>query len=121
MRVIGAALLALLTGWAIALPARAADLPLHGPLRILIVSDEVNPHGLSDAELFESLKTTANDGGSRGRGNFQQGSMEEGLAAGEHETDRRSQTGADLRHWMALSAAFTNSVRNVNWLFKRAN
>lgn len=33
--------------------AQAADLPPHGPLRILIVSDEVNPHGLSDAELSQ--------------------------------------------------------------------
>ena len=33
--------------------AAAAVLPPHGPLRILIVSDEVNPHGLSDAELTQ--------------------------------------------------------------------
>jgi hypothetical protein len=34
-------------------PAAAASLPPHAPLRILIVSDEVNPHGLSDAELTQ--------------------------------------------------------------------
>ena len=34
-------------------PARAADLPPHGTLRILVVGDEVNPHGLSDAELTQ--------------------------------------------------------------------
>lgn len=33
--------------------ARAASLPPHPPLRVLIVSDEVNPHGLSDAELTQ--------------------------------------------------------------------
>lgn len=33
--------------------AGAAELPPHGPLRILIVSDEVNPNGLSDAELTQ--------------------------------------------------------------------
>ncbi len=33
--------------------ANAAALPPHPPLRILIVSDEVNPHGLSDAELSQ--------------------------------------------------------------------
>lgn len=31
----------------------AATLPPHPPLRILIVSDEVNPHGLSDEELTQ--------------------------------------------------------------------
>jgi hypothetical protein len=36
-----------------AAPARAATLPAHGPLRILIVSDEVNPHGLSPAQLTQ--------------------------------------------------------------------
>lgn len=48
--------LALLAPLALALtaaPMRAADLPPHAPLRILIVSDEVNPHGLSDAELTQ--------------------------------------------------------------------
>lgn len=33
--------------------ATSATLPPHGPLRILIVSDEVNPHGLSAAELTQ--------------------------------------------------------------------
>jgi hypothetical protein len=33
--------------------AHAAELPPHPALRILIVSDEVNPHGLSDAELTQ--------------------------------------------------------------------
>ncbi len=33
--------------------ARAATLPPHGPLRILVVSDEVNPHGLSPAQLTQ--------------------------------------------------------------------
>lgn len=33
--------------------AQAATLPAHPPLRILIVSDEVNPHGLSDAKLTQ--------------------------------------------------------------------
>lgn len=33
--------------------AGAAELPPHGPLRILIVSDEVNPNGLGDAELTQ--------------------------------------------------------------------
>jgi MYXO-CTERM domain-containing protein len=33
--------------------AVAAELPAHDPLRILIISDEVNPHGLSDGELTQ--------------------------------------------------------------------
>ncbi len=33
--------------------AGAADLPPHSPLRILIVSDGVNPHGLPPDELTE--------------------------------------------------------------------
>ncbi len=37
--------------WAV--PAPAATLPPHDPLRILIVSDEVNPHALSAAELTQ--------------------------------------------------------------------
>ncbi|MEX1363711.1 MAG: hypothetical protein AB1Z98_11325 [Nannocystaceae bacterium] len=47
-KLIGGVLLAGLpsTSW-------AAELPAHDPLRILIVSDEVNPHGLSDAELTQ--------------------------------------------------------------------
>lgn len=35
------------------MPAKAADLPPHGPLKLLIVSDEVNPNNLSDAELTQ--------------------------------------------------------------------
>src|SRR5262245_59313536 len=38
-----------------ALGVQAAVLPPHRPLRILIVSDSVNPHGLSSAELTEGL------------------------------------------------------------------
>lgn len=38
---------------ALAAPALAADLPPHAPLRILIVSDEVNPHVLSDEDLTQ--------------------------------------------------------------------
>lgn len=38
---------------AAAMTARAATLPAHRPLRVLIVSDEVNPHGLSDADLTQ--------------------------------------------------------------------
>lgn len=33
--------------------APAADLPPHPPMRVLIVSDEVNPHGLTPAELTQ--------------------------------------------------------------------
>lgn len=33
--------------------ASAASLPPHGPLRILVVSDEVNPHSLSDEDLTQ--------------------------------------------------------------------
>lgn len=33
--------------------AAAAPLPPHGPLRIVVVSDFVNPHGLASAELTE--------------------------------------------------------------------
>lgn len=34
-------------------PASGQQLPAHDPLRILIVSDEVNPHGLNDAALTQ--------------------------------------------------------------------
>jgi hypothetical protein len=46
--------------------AAAADLPAHDPLRILIISDEVNPHGLSDDELTQpgELSTAIDDPGS---------------------------------------------------------
>ena len=40
-------------GVLVAANAGAATLPPHPALRILIVSDEVNPHGLSDAELTQ--------------------------------------------------------------------
>lgn len=47
----------LLAGLALAalvpVTAAAAELPPHGPLRILIVSDEVNPNNLSDAQLTQ--------------------------------------------------------------------
>jgi len=46
-------LLALSLGGWLASPASAQLLPPHPPLRILIVSDEVNPHGLSPAELTQ--------------------------------------------------------------------
>jgi hypothetical protein len=45
-------LVAALVLWAAA-SGQAATLPPHSALRILIVSDEVNPHGLSDAELTQ--------------------------------------------------------------------
>jgi len=37
----------------IASPAAAATLPAHGPLRVLVISDEVNPNNLSDAQLTQ--------------------------------------------------------------------
>ncbi len=52
---LGAMIIAALFPW----EARAADLPPHAPLRILIVSDEVNPHGLSDAELTQPADISA--------------------------------------------------------------
>lgn len=39
--------------------ALAATLPPHQGLRVLIVSDEVNPHGLSDAELTQPGELSA--------------------------------------------------------------
>lgn len=44
-------LLACLLAWAA--PLAAQTLPPHAPLRILIVSDEVNPHGLPPAQLTQ--------------------------------------------------------------------
>jgi MYXO-CTERM domain-containing protein len=46
--------------------AFAAELPAHDPLRILIISDEVNPHGLSDADLTQpgELQAAISDPGS---------------------------------------------------------
>jgi MYXO-CTERM domain-containing protein len=38
---------------AVPLPALAAELPAHDPIRVLVISDEVNPNGLSDAELTQ--------------------------------------------------------------------
>src|SRR3954471_21439991 len=43
---------ALLCGLAAA-PVAAATLPPHGPLRVLVISDEVNPNNLSDAQLTQ--------------------------------------------------------------------
>lgn len=37
----------------LSITAYSADLPAHGPLRILIVSDQVNPHNLSNNELTQ--------------------------------------------------------------------
>ncbi|MEM9460001.1 MAG: MYXO-CTERM sorting domain-containing protein [Myxococcota bacterium] len=42
-----------LVGMGVSLSASAADLPAHDPLRILVVSDEVNPHGLPDDQLTQ--------------------------------------------------------------------
>jgi hypothetical protein len=36
-----------------AAPVGAATLPAHGPLKVLVISDEVNPHNLSDADLTQ--------------------------------------------------------------------
>lgn len=33
--------------------AQAATLPAHAPISILVIADEVNPHGLSDADLTQ--------------------------------------------------------------------
>jgi len=46
--------------------AVAAELPAHDPMRILIVGDEVNPHGLSDQELTQpdDLRAAIADPGS---------------------------------------------------------
>jgi len=48
-----ASLLVLGTSLVLALPARAVSVPEHDPLRIHVISDEVNPHGLSAAELTQ--------------------------------------------------------------------
>lgn len=39
--------------WLISSPLIAQQLPPHDPLRILILSDEVNPHGLPDEDLTQ--------------------------------------------------------------------
>jgi hypothetical protein len=52
----------LLAVWVAAvLPLSAATLPPHRPLRILVVSDTVNPHGLSSADLTEGLNPGPGD------------------------------------------------------------
>lgn len=40
-------------GMGASLSVSAAELPAHDPLRILVISDEVNPHGLSDDQLTQ--------------------------------------------------------------------
>lgn len=50
--ILGVVLATVLVG-AASRPAHPATLPPHAPLRILIVSDEVNPHGLSAPELTQ--------------------------------------------------------------------
>ena len=49
----GARVLAVLLPIVVAATASAATLPAHDALRILVVSDEVNPHGLMAAELTQ--------------------------------------------------------------------
>src|SRR5688572_849956 len=49
----GASLLVLGSSLLLAQPARAVSVPYHDPLRIHVISDEVNPHGLSAAELTQ--------------------------------------------------------------------
>ena len=51
----------LLTAAVLAAPAWAATLPPHRPLRILVVSDTVNPHGLTSAQLTEGLNPGPGD------------------------------------------------------------
>lgn len=52
--------------WAASASASAATLPAHDPLSVLVVSDEVNPNGLSPAELTQpgDLTTAIEDPGS---------------------------------------------------------
>jgi len=56
-----AGLAVILLGVLIAVPrdARGAELPPHDPLRILIVSDEVNPHALPDSVLTQPGEISA--------------------------------------------------------------
>src|SRR5262245_13028725 len=49
----GRMILSFAAALALAAAANAATLPAHGPLRILIVSDEVNPHGLPANQLTQ--------------------------------------------------------------------
>jgi hypothetical protein len=48
-----------LIGWLLASAAPAQTLPAHAPLRILIVSDEVNPHALPPAQLTQPGELSA--------------------------------------------------------------
>jgi len=48
-----AALRAALLNTLVAAPLSAASLPAHGPLSVLVISDEVNPNNLSDAQLTQ--------------------------------------------------------------------
>lgn len=68
--------------------ASAASLPPHGPLRVLVVSDEVNPNRLSDADLTQpgdiSKALNAADSGITLEGEAREVSsqcVDEGLAA----------------------------------------
>lgn len=58
---VGAALASLAAG-----PADAATLPEHDPISIVVISDQVNPNGLSDAELTQpgDLSAAIGDAGS---------------------------------------------------------
>lgn len=62
-----ARMLIALLGLVLGAEAFAAELPAHDPLRILIVSDEVNPHGLPDSALTQpgelSVALSAMDSG----------------------------------------------------------
>ena len=49
----GASLLVFGSLLALAQPATAVTVPEHDPLRVHVISDEVNPHGLSAAELTQ--------------------------------------------------------------------
>ncbi|HKQ60782.1 MAG TPA: hypothetical protein VJS92_05805 [Candidatus Polarisedimenticolaceae bacterium] len=51
----------ILAALVLSLPAAAAVLPPHRPLRVLVVSDTVNPHGLSSADLTEGLNPGPGD------------------------------------------------------------
>lgn len=50
-------------GMFVLIAAHAQSLPAHEPIDILIVSDEVNPHGLSDADLMQPGDLTTAIGG----------------------------------------------------------
>jgi len=59
---VSAALRAALLSSVAAAPVAAATLPAHGPLRVMVISDEVNPNNLSDAQLTQpgDLSTALN-------------------------------------------------------------